>query len=157
LRDATTFATIDAQISLYDFGAELIVAGFGRDDEGPSILTVKNPGIVVDHTQIGFWCIGSGATAAQMSLFARTYSWSATPEMAAFYLFEAKMNAQTAAGVGITTDIYLIKRNVMPIRLQQSTIDKLSGIFDDIKPKQFSAPHQDKLAEAVEFTNFSQL
>ena len=51
---ATTFANIDAQISLFDFNTDLIVAGFGEGDGGPSIVTVTNPGVCVDHTKWDF-------------------------------------------------------------------------------------------------------
>ena len=47
-----------------DLGASLIVAGFTSDDL-PAVLTAANPGIVTDHSKLGFWCIGSGSTLAQ--------------------------------------------------------------------------------------------
>ena len=105
----TTYATIDAQLSVFDFKVELILAGFGEGDDTASILTVTNPGVCTDQTKLGFWCIGSGATAAQMSLFAREYSWSFSGPKAAYYVYEAKVAAEKATGVGQTTDIYLIR------------------------------------------------
>jgi len=79
-----TYATIDAQMSLYNFDADLLVAGYGKDDLGPSIISVTNPGVTSDHTKLGFRCIGSGATAAQMSLFSREYSWRFSVEKAVY-------------------------------------------------------------------------
>jgi 20S proteasome alpha/beta subunit len=125
-----TYATIDAQISVYNFDADLILAGFGEEDLGPSILTVKNPGVCIDHSKIGFWCVGTGSTAAQMSLFSREYAWSCSPERAAYYVYEAKVAAEHATGVGKTTDIHLIRRgannlNVIPLQLPtMETLEK---------------------------------
>jgi 20S proteasome alpha/beta subunit len=154
----TTFAGMDAQIAQFDFGAELIVPGFGRDDDGPSILTVKNPGITVDHTKLGFWCVGSGSTAAQISLFNRTYSWSITPEMAAYYLYEAKISAEHATGVGRQeTDIYLIRPKGQPIHLQPPAMSALRDVYDELKPKDFKEEHQLKLGGMNEFKAFAKL
>ena len=59
---------------------------------------------------------------------------------------------------GNTTDIYFVRRNGQPIRLQKKTsMLWLSGILDELKPKDFEKQHQDKLAQADEFRIFKQL
>jgi len=152
---ATTYATIDAQLAVFDYGADLIFAGFGEEDMGPAILTVTNPGICTDHSKLGFWCIGSGSTAAQMSLFARNYSWTSTPELAAYCLLEAKINAEHATGVGTATDIHLLRKgSKTPITIKEPTMKLMRGMYDDLKPKDFSGTHEEKLGEANEFKIF---
>jgi hypothetical protein len=151
---ATTYANIDAQIAYFDFEADLIIAGFG-DEMGPTILTVTNPGICTDHTKLGFWCVGSGSPAAQMSLFARSYSWLATPEAAAYSLLEAKINAEHAVGVGTTTDIHLIRKGAsQTVQIQPSTMKVMRDMYEELKPKPFGETHQTKLMNANEFKIF---
>jgi 20S proteasome alpha/beta subunit len=150
----TTYATLDARIAAYDFGADLIVAGFGEhwgNQVGPSILTVRNPGVCVDHSKIGFWCVGSGSTAAQMSLFAREYSWAFSPEKAVYCVLEAKIAAEHATGVGETTDIHLIRRGAGPISIRPDTMKALKEIWRKLSPKEYGSKHHATLTQANEF------
>jgi hypothetical protein len=147
----STYATIDSQISGFDFRVDVIVAGFGEGDPGPSIFTVRNPGISIDHTKIGFWCIGSGTPAAQMSLFSRGYSPICGAEEAAYYLLEAKINAENATGVSGTTHIHLAKKGIVPITLGNETLGKMRGVFEDLKPKPFEQTHYKVFSGADEF------
>jgi hypothetical protein len=151
---ASTYANIDARISLFDFNTDLIVAGFGEGDDGPCILTVTNSGVCTEHSKLGFWCVGSGATAAQMTLFARNFSWSDPAERAAYYVLEAKINAEQAAGVGEKTDLYLVskgKNTPIIIPLQQPTMEIMKNIWEDLKPKTFGAAQYKSLEGATEF------
>ena len=150
---SATYANIDAQIAFFDFNADLIVAGFG-DGEMPSILTIANPGVCLDHTKLGFWCVGSGSTAAQMSLFSRSYAADMPAEMAAYYAFEAKMNAQHATGVGSATDIFLLRRDKAHTIISDKTIDALNEIWEELKPRSFDTGHLTKLQMRQEFAEF---
>jgi 20S proteasome alpha/beta subunit len=149
---STTFANIDAQIAHFDFDADLIVCGFGHGDEGPSILTVRNPGVAVDHSKIGFWSVGSGATAAQVSLFAREYSWAFSAEKAAYCVLEAKLAAQHAAGVGDTTDIYLLARGSQAIAIQPDSMKVMKRIWAELKPREYSPEHWAEMQNLNEFS-----
>jgi len=135
LPDAT-YANIDAHMSLYDLGAELICSGWGAKDDFPSILTVTNPGVCVDHSRLGFWCIGSGATAAQMSLFSRNYSPDIGLEDALYYVAEAKFHAEKAAGVGQRTDIFIEWKGARSDALDpNSDVDTVRKIFNRLKQR----------------------
>jgi hypothetical protein len=153
----STYAQIDVQIAAFNFNTDLIFAGFGEEDIGPSIMTITNPGVTVDHTVLGFWCVGSGATAAQVSLFNREYTLNVPPEFAAYYLFEAKIAAQKASGVGGRTDIHLMRKRGMPISLGKLTTDVLQEIYDELKPRIFEQRHYDKLRATSEFSTFTRL
>jgi 20S proteasome alpha/beta subunit len=152
------YATIDTQISIFDFEAELILAGFGEGEDHASILTVTNPGLCRDQTKLGFSCIGSGATAAKMSLFAREYSWSFSGPKAAYYVYEAKVAAEKATGVGETTDMYLMRPGkdgvIIPIAIQSETMDKLKEIRSELAPREYRTEHHQMLMQTDEFAFF---
>jgi 20S proteasome alpha/beta subunit len=146
----TTYGTIDAQFSLFDLGVELLIAGFDRD-QFASVLTVKNPGMCVDHSKLGFWCIGSGATLAQTSMFARNYSLRWSVEKAAYSVYEAKKIAERATGVGPETDIIVIRRSKMG-GLSQDAKKMLEEIYQELQPKEFSPDHWGKLSALSDFS-----
>jgi hypothetical protein len=151
---ASAYASVDAQIAFFDFNADLIFAGYDKDDEGPSILTITNPGVCVDHTKLGFWCVGSGSTAAQMSLFERQYVWSLPAEDAAYYLYEAKHAAERATGVGKTTDIHLLKKGKNSptiITLQAGTKALLEKTRRRLSPKTYTDKDRGLPSAANEF------
>jgi 20S proteasome alpha/beta subunit len=120
----------------------------------PSILTVSNPGVCVDHSKLGFWCIGSGSTAAQMSLFNRDYSWNLPVEHAAYYLLEAKIFAERATGVGEKTDLVLIRKQLQPIVIQSATFKILRDVHGELQRKTFDPQHQTRLTNTNEFKAF---
>lgn len=152
----SAYATIDAQISMLNMDADLLVAGFGPDNEGSSIFTITNPGTHADHTQLGFWCIGSGATAAQMSLFERGYSFRFSAEKAAYYVWEAKRSTERATGVGRITDLYLQRPNQTAIPLQNDAQKLMDKIREELRPKEFESEHAKALSDLPEFTMFRQ-
>jgi hypothetical protein len=147
----STYANLDARIALFDFGADLIAAGFGDDDSAASILTVKNPGVCMDHTRLGFWCVGSGATAAQMSLFGRNYSSEISLERAVYYVIEAKISSERAAGVGERTDMYVKRKGTETIGFSTDTVREMRAACSKIKPRDFGAKYQEKLMQCGEF------
>jgi len=144
-----TYANLDARMALFDFGAQLIVSGWGPDDAYPQILTVKNPGVCVEHMRLGFWCIGSGSTAAQMSLFARNYSPDMSLEEALYYVVEAKINAEHATGVGKRTDTFIAWRGSEPDALSEADNDALRQIWEQLKPRDFHEGHR-KIVEGID-------
>ncbi len=129
------YANIDARMAIYDLGAELICSGWGEDEVYPTILTIKNPGVCIDHSRLGFWCIGSGATAAQMSLFSRNYSPDMNVENALYYVAEAKFQAEKAAGVGQRTDIFVEWYGGETDALTMDDTDALRTIFCEVEQR----------------------
>jgi hypothetical protein len=149
------YPNLDAQIAFYDHNADLIFAGWGNEGTGPAILTITNPGVATEHSVLGFWCIGTGATAARVSLFARDFSWAWSPEKTAYYLYEAKIAAQRATGVGtMHTDIHLMRKTGTPISLGEKTLEVMVRIFEELKPRDFSDTHHKDLNETSEFKRF---
>jgi hypothetical protein len=150
-----TYGRIDAQLSLYDLEADLLIAGFS-EDQIPAIMTVANPGVATDHSKIGFWCIGSGSTLAKAAMFARDYSWRMSLERAAYTVYEAKRTAERASGVGDKeTDVTVLMPakagRIEPGRLAPKTIAALAEVYDDLKPREFSPDHLHRLQEMDDF------
>jgi 20S proteasome alpha/beta subunit len=152
----TTYSRIDTELAGYNFHAQLIVAGFGEGDAGPSIFTVTNPGVAVDNSKLGFWCIGSGQTAAQISLFGRKFSFTLSTEQAAYYVLEAKINAQQATGVDDGTHIFLFRKGIAPIELQPNTLKTMGYLYNRLKPGIFDGSDQQDLAKLDEFRMLAQ-
>jgi hypothetical protein len=113
----------------------------------PCILTAANPGIVTDHTKLGFWCIGSGSILAQASMFNRDYSWTFSVEKAAYMVYEAKRNSERANGVGDKeTDITVITGKGAG-RLFPENVEGLKSIFEALKPRDFTVAHDATLKQ----------
>ena len=134
----TTYTSIDLRIAEFDFDASLIIAGFGEGDPGPSVLTIRNPGICIDHTKLGFWAIGSGATLAQTSLFYRRFSWNFSLEKAIYTVYEAKTLAEAAMGVGPDTHIFILRNAKPAIELTPKSLAALREMFEKYKPQDFA-------------------
>jgi hypothetical protein len=145
----STYATIDARMALFDFGAELIASGWGADETEsyPSVITIKNPGVCVDHSRLGFWCIGSGATAAQMSLFSRNYSPDMKLEEALYYIIEAKISAEKASGVGGRIDAFIEWKGSASDALSADDNDTIRGIYESLKQRQLTDGQREIMAK----------
>jgi hypothetical protein len=149
-----TYANIDARISLFDFNADLIVSGWGKGDTYAAVLTIKNPGVCQDHSRLGFWCIGSGATAAQMSLFSRNYSPDMSVEEAAYYAVEAKIAAEKASGVGGRIDAFLEWKDSDSEAFAEGDGDILRSIYNDLKQRDLSAESKNRIGEIARIKLF---
>jgi 20S proteasome alpha/beta subunit len=132
------------QISIFDLNADLLVVGFG--DDGPNVATISNPGGYTNQGALGFWCIGSGAPAAQMSMFARRFSFKMSSAETAYYIYEAKRAAESAAGVSPETAMYVVKHNSPPIKFNDASEQALNDIWSELKPRNLSDAHKAAIA-----------
>jgi hypothetical protein len=122
----------------YDLDASLLIAGF--DDTG-RIFTVRNPGVSLDHTGLGFWAIGSGAPAVIANLFARQCSFHCHVEEVLYLVYESKIYAEPA-GVGAETDLFVIAKNSPPIRIPDTHIATfLDPVWRDLRPRPIEPQH----------------
>ena len=133
------YAAVQNKMERYDRGADLLVVGF---DDAAHIYTVKNPGISADHTGLGFWAIGSGAPAAIANLFSRQCSFHCHVEEVLYLVYESKIYAESAQGVGAETDLFVICKNNPPIRIPQTHINTfLDPIWKDLRPRPMEPSH----------------
>jgi len=119
--------TIDRQISTYDYGLEIIVAGVDSD-EG-HIYGIRHPGKVDCYDAIGYHAIGIGDLHAVSSLIGNKCVPLVSSKMAVYLVYEAKKNAENAPGVGEDTDMAIIKRDGHQI-LSNEDISLLNNIYN---------------------------
>ena len=135
----TVYAAVQHTMRNYDLEADLLVVGF---DDTSHIYTVRNPGISQDHTALGFWAIGSGAPAALASLFARKCSFHCHVEEVLYLVYEAKIQAEKASNVGAETDLYILCKGNVPLRItEKDQFDVLDPIWRDLSPRDIQKEH----------------
>ena len=88
-------------------GAEAIIAGI--DQTGPHIFKVVDPGIAISFDTPCFAAIGIGSPHAESYLMTVGLSKNMGPAETIHAVFAAKMKAEIAAGVGSTTDLFVIR------------------------------------------------
>jgi 20S proteasome alpha/beta subunit len=119
--------TIDREISTYDYGLEIIVAGVDSD-EG-HIYGIRHPGEVDCYDALGYHTIGIGDLHAVSSLIGNKCIPSVSRKMAVYLVYEAKKNAENAPGVGRDTDMVIINKDGHQI-LNNEELSLLNNIYD---------------------------
>lgn len=90
---------IENQLTNYNIGTELILAGHNSTDEC-HIFSVTHPGVLISHDAIGYVCIGSGAPHAMYYIIGSKYSKSQTLKEVEGIVRRAKKKGELAPGVG---------------------------------------------------------
>lgn len=114
------------EMNKFDLGCEFLVSGFD-EEKRPHIFSVQNPGIISHFDEVGFWAIGSGQRPALSSLFFHLFNRESSLELAVYRIYEAKLMAESALGVGKDTtllvhradswgDVILHERDLVPLR-----------------------------------------
>lgn len=135
----TVYAGLQHNMRNYDLEADLLIVGI---DDTSHIYTVKNPGISQDHTGLGFWAIGSGAPAALASLFARKCSFHCHVEEVLYLVYEAKIQAEKASNVGVETDLYVLCKGNVPLRITDDDQTRiLEPIWRELSPRDITKEH----------------
>lgn len=102
---------ITAQLQNHN-GSEVQAIIAGMDDGRAHIYSIDSKGQVRCFDDVGFVAIGSGAWHAQSSLMQNKYVNAMNFAQAFTAVFAAKKAAEVAPGVGSTTDVRLMLRNV---------------------------------------------
>ncbi len=105
------FSSLMFQISRFDLGCQFLVAGFHMRKKLPYIFTVSNPGSAEYYDKVGFWAIGSGQRSALSSLFFKEYNIFNKLNLAIYTVYEAKLMAEKALGVGRGTLMTILEPN----------------------------------------------
>ncbi len=98
---------VDQALTQGDIGVEIIVTGPGNTSRY-TIHTIGNPGILREHTPIGYSAIGSGAPHAMYSLIEASYESSLNKDKVHNIVSEAKKRSEVAPGVGSGTQMLVI-------------------------------------------------
>jgi proteasome subunit B (beta)-like protein len=89
---------------------EYLVAGF--DPKGsPHLIEVQNPGVVIDCFPMAFTAIGSGGSRALSALSFHSFNATMSLERGIYHVCEAKFMAESAAGVGRSTSVVVMRMN----------------------------------------------
>lgn len=91
------------EIKKFQIGCDVMVCGFD-DKKKPFILEISSPGVVTDMTMTGFHAIGSGWDKAVSRLLFAEHKREHTITRVVYDAFDAKANAEMAAGVGYQWD-----------------------------------------------------
>jgi hypothetical protein len=86
----------------------LLIGGFDQADRA-CIFSVEEPGTVHDFAGIGYWAIGSGALNALGRLSIRKQRSGLSIEQTIYNVYEAKIAAESAFGVGPTTNLFVVR------------------------------------------------
>lgn len=125
--------TIDHQISNYNYGLDIIVAGVDMDEA--HIYGIRHPGEVSCYDSLGYHAIGIGAMHAVSSLVACGCLPTVNSKLAVYLTYEAKRNAESAPGVGQDTDMAIIKVDGQR-RLSNDEMEQLKQIYDSRRVRQ---------------------
>lgn len=99
------FQRLEADEAVIEVGA--LIVGIDQD-RGPSILEVRDPGIVTDFSLRGYAAVGSGASHSLSKFRFDQYSTYWPLAQAMLLAYRAKQFAQAAPGVGLATDLFSI-------------------------------------------------
>jgi hypothetical protein len=105
--NANIVALIDNQMTQYNLGVELLLAGV--DPSGAHIYSIGNPGPPENlHDTIGYAAVGSGWIHAIQALIGFGHAASADYHETVFRAYAAKRRAEVTPGVGLDTDMAVI-------------------------------------------------
>ena len=134
--------TLDNQISTFDYGVTMIIAG--TDLTEGHIYGLRHPGQVECYDALGYYAIGIGAEHALASLIRNGCTPHTAPEAALYYVYEAKRAAESAPGVGKDTDLAIIRSDGSQ-QLDNGVLERLDEIH-----KQRVAPMTDKIQKQID-------
>jgi hypothetical protein len=143
------YETIQSRIGDYDLQVEVLVAGFDPGLVPPGkIFTMSSVerGVPSRHDIPGFAAIGSGAAGAEYMLFFKDVSQKLPVRAAVYYALEAKYFGEHAAGVGESTDMFVLLFDGRIISFKQisdaETIEKiLIPICQELEPRHPGPKH----------------
>lgn len=107
-----------------ELDAETIICGV--DASGVHIFTIEDPGQVNVYSGIGFAAIGMGQNHAESEFMFSKYTFDESLATALLLTYTAKKRAETAPGVGVETDMFII--GPYPWGLSQITVELMSPL-----------------------------
>jgi len=134
-------ATIEDSIQSYLMPVSLLVAGFDDKRQG-HIFSVEddyyggNRGCARRHDIPGFHAIGSGSIGASYIMTFRKVSPSLRIREALYFVAEGKYYGEFAGGVGLRTDLYILRPGRPRVTIKESAVDeKLMRLCDRLQPR----------------------
>lgn len=109
------------------YGIQFLIAGL--DESGGHIAAVGNPGISMDCDNAGFWSIGSGHDAAQQAMMELGHKDNAGLGETLLRVFVAKKRAESAQGVGASTQLAILRANGLEPVISE-TMTQLGSLYE---------------------------
>ncbi len=106
----------------FRFNFQCIVAGFDKNNKA-RISYITDNGTIISATNFGIGSIGSGSAFSQIFFDQYNYDISIPEIDGLFFAYKAKRWAEALIGVGLKTDIVILRKNDTPIRIKDE--DKL--------------------------------
>jgi 20S proteasome alpha/beta subunit len=138
------FEYIDHQFVLFNYGLQLIIAGF---DGKSHLYNISNPGVSECLDTIGFHAIGVGALHALQVFIASRYTINCDLNEALNIVFAAKKKAEVAPGVGEQTDMYYIDEGGL-IKIEDNILEELKRIYGEV-----TRPMSEEIKQKSELLN----
>ena len=134
----TLYREIDTKIDDFELPLTLLVAGFDKNGVG-QIFIVTDPGEAHRQDIPAFASIRSGKYTAEASLLYRKMNPHMTLPKAVYFVFEAKVAGERASGVGVDTDLYLVKKGQRAVRVAKKSENALDNIWVRLRPRELSS------------------
>lgn len=131
-------ATIGDSMQAYAMPVSLLVAGFDDKKRG-HIFSIEDGdyrGSARRHDIPGFQAIGSGSIGASYLMNFRKVSPSLPIREALYYVAEGKFYGEFAGGVGLRTDLYIVRPGREKISIKEHAVDeKLMKLCERLQPR----------------------
>jgi hypothetical protein len=120
----------------FRFNFQCIVAGFDKD-KNSGISYITNEGDIISVTNFGVGSIGSGAPFSEIYFDQCNYDISMPEIESLFFAYKAKRWAEAPTGVGLRTDILILRKDASPINIrdEDNLMKELRGVYNKEKEK----------------------
>ncbi len=137
-----TASQIRDSIERFEYEMDLLVAGFDDHGEGHIFsVTSEARGIAARH-DLGFHAVGSGETNARFIMAHRRVAPKMVLREALFYALEGKYYGELASGVGLRTDIVVMRPDEDDLLVHEDNVDTLmSKICEQVDPRELMDRH----------------
>ena len=108
--EATFVKSVFEIINQANLGVEIIVAG--KDENGPQIYKILNPGAMSNETAIGYSTVGSGSHHANLSLIESKQHQACKFETTLYSVVNAKKHAELDPNVGDMSTLVLVNSGI---------------------------------------------
>ncbi len=129
----------------HNLEVSLLVCGF--DQVRGSIFQIEHPGVCLDQSRFGYAVIGSGFVLANASLVHCGIHAKMSLEEAAYYVVEAKAAAERAPGVGLRTDLRILRKGREKAVQVTKSLSVLRNLVDRHKGSGASCVSRDQRRE----------
>ena len=118
------YAQLRERIEQTHLECSLLVAGFDAHGVG-HLCAIGDPGNLQYLDSMGCWAIGSGDSVAVSRLSIRGQAHGTPMLQSAYNVFEAKVAAETALGVGRKTTVFIVSAGQPQRRIDPDVLEKL--------------------------------